>query len=137
VALGLLALTPGAATGFVNRHAQARADEAPFGMFVGRIQRGELVPVLFPETAYGHWHELGPVNQGQFRLYFSPSAVARAGLRAGAPELRLRRLSFPQAPAGARLFVRAIKPRCIELAAGDLETLEQGPIQQMDLNHDG
>jgi hypothetical protein len=134
VALGLLALTPGAATGFVNRHAQARADEAPFGMFVGRIQRGEFVPVLFPETAYGHWHELGPVNQGQFRLYFSPSAVARAGLREGAPELRLRRLFFPQAPAGARLFVRAIKPRCIELAAGDLETLEQGPIQQMELD---
>jgi hypothetical protein len=77
------------------------------------------------------------VNQGQFRLYFSPSALARAGLREGAPELRLRRLFFPEAPVGARLFVRAIKPRCIELAAGDLETLEQGPIQQMDLNHDG
>ena len=117
VALGLLRLVPGENTLLLNRVAARHDGQAPFGWYVGRLRRGTFEHVLARDTAYGEWHDLGPLQQGVFSLYGSNSPRAYQGMQEGDTELRKWRLDFAGAPQGAHLFARAVQPHTIELAA--------------------
>lgn len=117
VALGLLHLVPGENTLLID-HLQRRNDgQAPFAWFVGRLRRRVFEPAMSPSASYGHWHELGALQEGMFNLYTSLSPRAHTGLAEGDAELIKHRLEFAAAPVGSRLFVRACSPHEIELAA--------------------
>lgn len=125
VALGLLRLVPGENTLLKNHLHTANDGQAPFAWFAGKLRRGCFEHVIAPNMAYGEWRELGPLQQGVFNLYVSSSPRAHGGLNEGDAELKKHRLDFPAAPAGARLYVRAVKPNLLELAAAmGLEALE-------------
>lgn len=118
VALGLLRLTPGKNVLLLD-HVQRRHDgQAPFPWHVGRVRRGRMESKLLPGVSYGQWHELGPLQDGVFCLYFTTSPRAPMGLAEGDPELKMHRRSFRAAPADAILFARAVTPNRIELRPG-------------------
>ena len=124
VALGLLRLVPGANTLLHNHVHERHEGQAPFAWFVGRMRRGRFEPVLSPDTLYGQWLELGPLQQGVFNLFASASPRARNGLPEGDVELRKHRQEFAAAAPGARLFARASAPDTLELTtAADADTL--------------
>lgn len=129
VALGLLRLCPGEGVKLIDHVRSTSHDEAPFRYFVGKLgRREEFAPTLTPQTAYQHWHLLGPLPQGVFKLCTSISLRARAGMRQGDPELQIRRLDFHSATPQDRLFARAIGPSTIELAvAPDEAALSERP----------
>ena len=138
VALGLLRLCRGEGVKLVDHVRNASNDEAPFGFYVGRLgRREEFSPVLTPGSVYQQWHLLGPLPQGVFKLCFSSSPRAHAGMRLGDTELRVDRLDFPAAAPQDKLFARAIGPNSIELAAAMDETslsIQQDlPRQTLDL----
>ena len=117
VALGLLRVSPGRNV-LLQNHVHAHYDgQAPFGWFAGRLRRGCLEPTLTPGTNYGEWKALGPLQSGVFYLYATSSPRAHSGLQEGDPELKMHRLEFPAAPAGARVCARAVAPHVIELSA--------------------
>jgi hypothetical protein len=117
VALGLLRLCPGEGVKLIDHVRSASHDEAPFRYFVGKLgRREEFAPTITPHTAYQHWHLLGPLPQGVFKLCTSISLRARTGMRQGDPELQIQRLDFPSATPQDRLFARAIGPTTVELA---------------------
>ena len=125
VALGLLGLVPGEGTLMTSHLHAANDGQAPFAWFIGRLRRGHFDPILLPNMSYGEWRELGPLQQGVFNMYSSLSPRAHNGLADGDPELRKHRLDFPAAPAGSRVYARAVKPHLLELAAApDEATLE-------------
>lgn len=125
VALGLLRLVQGENTLLKNHLHTANDGQAPFAWFAGRLRRGRFEPAIAPNMAYGEWRDLGPLQQGVFSMYVSSSPRAHSGLSEGDVELKKHRLDFPAAPAGSRLFARAIKPHLLELAAApDIEALE-------------
>ena len=125
VALGLLRLVPGENTLLKNHLHTANDGQAPFAWFAGRLRRGRFEPVITPNMAYGEWLDMGPLQQGVFSMYVSSSPRARDGLSEGDIELKKHRLDFPAAPAGSRVFARAVKPHLLELAAApDLAALE-------------
>lgn len=135
VALGLLRLVPGKNTLLVDHLRQRHDGQAPFAWFVGRLRRGRFDPTLTPSAAYGHWHELGPLQQGVFNLYASCSPRSHHGLPEGDPELKMHRLDFPAAPFGARLFARAIAPNGLELVpAVDIHHLGDSTVTSMTLD---
>jgi hypothetical protein len=70
-----------------------------------------------PGVNYGHWQDIGPLQEGVFYLYASTSPRAHEGLLEGDPELNMHRLDFPAAPSGARLYARAVSPHAIDLCA--------------------
>ncbi|MCG5525880.1 hypothetical protein LRB11_13210 [Ectothiorhodospira haloalkaliphila] len=117
VALGLLALVPGEGVKVVSAVHQANDGEAPFGWFVGRIRRGRLNPVLTPNVPYGEWHELGPLQQGNFALYVTQSPRAQHGMKPGDTELIKYAKRFPAASPQARLYACATAPGKVKLAA--------------------
>lgn len=117
VALGLLRLVPGENTLLKNHLHIANDGQAPFAWFAGRLRRGRFEPALAPNVPYGEWRELGPLQQGVFSMYVSASPRAHTGLSEGDAELKKHRLDFPAAPQGARVYVRAVKPHMLELAA--------------------
>lgn len=117
VALGLLRLCPGEGVKLIDHVRSSSHDEAPFRYFVGKLgRREEFTPVLDPRTAYEQWHLLGPLPQGVFKLCYSVSLRARAGMRQGDAELRIQRLDFPSATPQDKLFARVVGPSKIELA---------------------
>lgn len=117
VALGLLRVAPGKNV-LLKNHVHAQHDgQAPFAWFVGRLRRGRLEPELSPETTYGEWRELGPLQAGIFYLYATTSPRARSGIPEGDPELSMQRLSFPGADEGSKVFAKASAPNLIELVA--------------------
>lgn len=118
VALGLLRLVPGKSVLLKNHVHEKHDGQAPFAWFVGRLRRGKLVPELTPDTAYGEWKTLGPLQDGVFYLYAATSPRARSGLSEGDPELIMHRLSFMGADPGSRVFAKASQPHVIELVAG-------------------
>lgn len=118
VALGLLRLAPGENTKLIDRVSSQHEGQAPFGWFVGRMRRGQFEYVLSPQSHYQPWHELGPLQQGVFNLYFTRSPRAHSGMREGDPELVKHRREFPAAAQNSKLYVRAVHPHEIELAIG-------------------
>ena len=134
VALGLLRLVPGENTLLKNHLHTANDGQAPFAWFAGRLRRGRFEPVIAPNMAYGEWRELGPLQQGVFSMYVTSSPRAHSGLSEGDVELKKHRLDFPAAPAGSRLFARAIKPHMLELAAApDIAALEGAAVTAFSL----
>lgn len=138
VALGLLRLCPGENVKLIDHVRSASRDEAPFRYFVGKLRRDEFIPVLTPHTTYQQWHLLGPLPQGVFKLGYSISARARAGMHQGDEELRTQRFDFPAAAPQDKLFVRAAAPTKIELTyAPDESALsehaDQSRIETVDL----
>lgn len=138
VALGLLRVSPGKNILLKNHiHAQHEG-QAPFAWFVGRMRRGQLEPKLSPRSSYDSWHEIGRLQEGVFYLSATNSPRAQTGMTEGDPELKLQRLDFPAAPAGARLFAKATAPSVINLAAvseeSDLKQDNLMGVQKLDLN---
>ena len=138
VALGLLRVSPGKNILLKNHiHAQHEG-QAPFAWFVGRMRRGQLEPKLSPRSSYDSWHEIGRLQEGVFYLSATNSPRAQTGMTEGDPELKLHRLDFPAAPAGARLFAKATAPSVINLAAvseeSDLKQDNLMGVQKLDLN---
>ena len=107
-----------AARTLLKNHVHENHDgQAPFAWFAGRLRRGSLEPTLSPIINYGEWEALGTLQSGVFYLYASSSPRARLGLHEGDPELKMYRLEFPAACAGARVYARAVAPNAIELSA--------------------
>jgi len=134
VALGLLRLAPGENTLLLN-HVHVQHDgQAPFAWFVGRLRRGKFEPVLSQGAPYQKWQELGPLQHGTFNLFATISPRARQGLAEGHPELKKHRLDFSAAPAGAKLFARAVAPNTLEIAAAeDQSAIQTSTIKRFEL----
>lgn len=138
VALGLLRVSPGKNILLKNHiHAQYEG-QGPFAWFVGRMRRGQLELKLLPRSSYDSWHEIGRLQEGVFYLSATNSPRAQTGMTEGDPELKVQRLDFPAAPAGARLFAKATAPSVINLAAvseeSDLKQDYLMGVQKLDLN---
>lgn len=134
VALGLLKLTPGRGVLIKNESQERHDGQAQFGWFVGRIYRNSFKPQIKPDTAYHKWVELGVIHGGVFNLYATKSPRAIQGLQDGSPELTFHPLSLPDAMMGAKLFVRAKSPGCIEVAhAADVTALAGAIVQEHNL----
>lgn len=137
VALGLLRLCPGEGVKLIDRVRTSSRDEAPFRYYVGGKRRGQLEVKLTPACGYESWKLLGAMPQQVFNMCYSQSPRAKGGMAEGDPELLTYRIDFPAAPAGARLYVRAIAPSCIELAAAHDDPAQDGNIiarQKLDLD---
>ncbi|MEV3841469.1 hypothetical protein [Aeromonas veronii] len=137
VALGLLRLCPGEGVKLIDRVRSSCSDEAPFRYYVGGVRRGQFDAKLTPNCDREGWTMLGVMPQKVFKLCYSQSPRARGGMAEGDPELLTRRIDFPTAPLGAKIFVRAIQPGIIELvAAQDEPALSNNTIahQKLDLD---
>lgn len=137
VALGLLRLCPGEGVKLIDRVRSSCSDEAPFRYYVGGVRRGQFDAKLTPTSGREGWTMLGVMPQKVFKLCYSQSPRARSGMAEGDPELLTRRIDFPAAPLGAKIFVRAIQPGIIELAAAqDESALRNNTIahQKIDLD---
>ncbi|WP_421243011.1 hypothetical protein [Aeromonas enteropelogenes] len=137
VALGLLRLCPGEGVKLIDRVRSSSCDEAPFRYYVGGVRRGQFDAKLTPTCDREGWTLLGIMPQKVFKLCYSQSPRARGGMAEGDPELMTRRIDFPAAPLGAKIFVRAIQPGIIELAAAqDESALPNNTIahQKLDLD---
>lgn len=137
VALGLLRLCPGEGVKLIDRVRSSSCDEAPFRYYVGGVRRGQFDAKLTPTCDREGWALLGVMPQKVFKLCYSQSPRARGGMAEGDPELMTRRIDFPAAPLGAKIFVRAIQPGIIELAAAqDESALRNNTIahQKLDLD---
>ena len=131
VALGLLHLVPGENTLLVDHLYRRHDGQAPFAWFVGRVRRRKFEPIMTPSATYGHWHEVGPLQEGMFNLYITLSPRAHVGLADGDAELTKHRLEFAAAPPGARLYARACSPHEIELTAAVASPVEEeGAVMQ-------
>ncbi|GKR24957.1 hypothetical protein KAM469_42210 [Aeromonas caviae] len=137
VALGLLRLCPGEGVKLIDRVRSSCSDEAPFRYYVGGVRRGQFDAKLTPNCDREGWTLLGAMPQKVFKLCYSQSPRARGGMAEGDPELMTRRIDFPAAPLGAKIFVRALQPGIIELAAAqDESALPNNTIahQKLDLD---
>ncbi|EQB2605052.1 hypothetical protein ACYHQC_004241 [Aeromonas salmonicida] len=137
VALGLLRLCPGEGVKLIDRVRSSCSDEAPFRYYVGGVRRGQFDAKLTPTCDREGWTMLGVMPQQVFKLCYSQSPRARGGMAEGDPELMTRRIDFPAAPLGAKIFVRALQPGIIELAAAqDESALPNNTIahQKLDLD---
>jgi hypothetical protein len=130
VALGLLRLCPGGTVKVVQRALQQDTGQAPFGHFVGRVQRREFVPVLKQGVQYGQWHDMGPVREGVYYLCHtnSPSALTGKMLEVD-PSLRKVRLDLAGHAPGMRLFAQVINPNEIEICSAlSVEDIHKGRL---------
>lgn len=137
VALGLLRLCPGEGVKLIDRVRSSCRDEAPFRYYVGGVRRGQFDAKLTPTCDSEVWKLLGVMPQKVFKLCYSQSPRARGGIAEGDPELLTRRIDFPAAPLGAKIFVRAIQPTVIELAAAEDEIALKSNViayQKIDLD---
>ncbi|MDA1379834.1 hypothetical protein PCI56_08195 [Plesiomonas shigelloides subsp. oncorhynchi] len=137
VALGLLRLCPGEGVKLIDRVRSSCRDEAPFRYYVGGVRRGQFEAKLTPTCDGDGWKLLGVMPQKVFKLCYSQSPRARGGIAEGDPELLTRRIDFPAAPLGAKIFVRAVQPTVIELAAAEDEIALKSNViayQKIDLD---
>ncbi|WP_370560310.1 hypothetical protein [Edwardsiella tarda] len=137
VALGLLRLCPGEGVKLIDRVRSSYSDEAPFRYYVGGVRRGQFDAKLTPTSGREDWTLLGVMPQKVFKLCYSQSPRAKGKMDEGDPELLTQRIDFPAAPLGAKIFVRAIQPGVIELAAAqDESVLSNNTIahQKLDLD---
>ena len=131
VALGLLHLCPGERLHVIN-HAVGENKESPFLYYVGGYVRGVFQVRLGRGSPYGgSWQELGMVGEHVFNLAYTQAANALLGtLRRGDMQLMERRLKFPAAADGDKVFARAQGPDSIELVTGtNVASVEAGKGQ--------
>lgn len=115
VALGLLRLLPGEATGMVERN---RAEESPFLHTVGTFSNNVLQPLLPRNADYGKWHPAGRVFREGFMVLgytLAPEAIEQECPRSACGQLRL---NLGKENFGKYLFIRAVAPGRIEIALG-------------------
>ncbi|MBF0165248.1 MAG: hypothetical protein HQM01_12235 [Magnetococcales bacterium] len=135
VAIGLLKLIPGETLLALNATPSCETGEAPFRIFVGRLNNGYFQPVLLQNGTYREWRELGVPTRGAFVLLFSNSPQAGMGnLPRGSEELQEKNITFgPGLIKEKRLFIQAIGPTEVELCLADsIEQIQQRPeeVQQ-------
>jgi len=122
VALGLLKLVPGNGVKVVDHMRTRHGDETSFRFFFGRLRSSLFEFKLSPEIAYKQWVEIGPISDGYFNAYFTSSPRARGGMGEADTELMSRRIVFPEAARGNRLWARAVSPDKVDVccvAKGD------------------
>lgn len=127
VALGLLRLLPGEATGMVERN---RAEESPFLHTVGSFSNNVLQPLLPRNADYGKWHVAGRVFREGFMVLgytLAPEAIEHECPRSACGQLRL---DLGKENAGKYLFIRAVAPGRIEIALG---STPDGPPDEADI----
>jgi len=115
VALGLLRLLPGEATGIVERN---RKEESPFLFSVGTFSNDQLVPVLCRNAAYGEWMPLGKVFRNGWTLLGysdSPLAMEKQIVRTQCRECRI---NWGAENFGRTIFIKAVGPYEAALALG-------------------
>lgn len=115
VALGLLRLLPGEATGMMERN---RAEESPFLHTVGTFSNNVLQPVLPRNAEYGQWHVAGRIFREGVSLLghtLAPEAIEQQCPRSACRQLRLE---WGEENFGKYLFIRAVGPGRIEVALG-------------------
>jgi hypothetical protein len=126
VALGLLRLCPGETLKVINL--SLLKDDAPFLFSVGKLLNGEFAPCLPSHGPYGLWHEVGRPLDGVFNLAYTHSPRARTDQRMDRsdPDLRYRRIDFPDSGEGQKVYSRAIAPNLIQIClAHDLSLAGQ------------
>lgn len=115
VALGLLRLLPGEATGIVERN---RSEESPFLYSVGMFKNERLMPVLRRNAVYGEWQLLGKVFRNGWTLIgYSDSPLAMEE-QAARTRCRERRINWGTENFGRTIYIRAVGPNSAELALG-------------------
>lgn len=120
VALGMLHLVPGGGVKLNNHVLSQNEGEAPFAWFVGRGFQGKFTLALEPNVPYGQWAQVARAPEGGLALiYYTASVRAKDGMGLKDPDLSLQRLSFANAPDGAKVWARAVGPNQIELVATD------------------
>ena len=120
VAIGLLKLIPGESTLTIGPSMADLHGEAPFHLFVGRLQKGFFQPVIHQNGPYREWQELGVPTRGSFNLVCSDSPQAGQGnLKRGSLELREKSLLFAPGSDGKKLFAQAVGPRSVEICLAD------------------
>jgi hypothetical protein len=88
----------------------------------GSLRRAS--PALDPGRQPNH-PQFDPLDFQERHLFATTSPRAHNDLPEGHPELKKHRLDFPAAPAGSKLFVRAVSPHEVELgAAPDISALD-------------
>lgn len=125
VALGLLSLIPGEPV--LVRHPSANG-QAPFRYFVGKYVRQVFTPVLSQNGQYNVWKPLGVAPGGAVILVFASSPIVLAEpLSRGNPNLREIFVEFQGDVSRDTIFIRAIDPDTIEVAAApSIADLEEG-----------
>lgn len=130
VALGLLKLCPGEPLKVINHATNNNQTQAPFLLYVGRLQRGEFMPCLKAHDPYDTWQLLGPVLDGVFKLIYTDSPLAMAPKPMSDKDHALHHilLDFPGETQGQQVFVRACQPYEIQTClAPNLDALRDDP----------
>ena len=131
VALGLLHLCPGETLHEINHASQSTGDgaESPFQFYVGGYVRNLFQVRLKRGAPYGgEWQELGVVRDRLFNMAYTQAANALDNtLPRGDLQLTERRLQFPAAENGHKVFAHAASPNTLELCtAVDIAAVRDG-----------
>ncbi|MBF0308168.1 MAG: hypothetical protein HQL56_01405 [Magnetococcales bacterium] len=120
VAIGLLKLIPGEKLMAIGPNAEGTLGEAPFRLYVGRIQKELFFPVLHQNGPYNEWEELGVPTRDVFIMVYSTSPQAGLGnLPRGSVELKERQLEFLPGLSDKKLFIQAVGPYTVDICLAD------------------
>lgn len=115
VALGLLNILPGEATGVVTRN-RGQDQEAPFQFTVGMFKAEKLVPCLRRNTPYGEWVHLGKVFKSGVTLLGASDSPLAMEEKMEKSHCHSYRLNWGGQNAGRLIYIKAVGPQEIELA---------------------
>lgn len=128
VALGILDVLPGEATGIKMRNFNEGTEgESPFMYNVGLFKKDILEPVIKRNDEYGKWVRVGKVpSHGVLILGYTsdPLAIENKISKSGCPQFRV---NFGSQNCGRIIYIRAENPHAIAtaLGSGDDEIDEQ------------
>ncbi|VTQ48203.1 dihydrolipoamide acetyltransferase component of pyruvate dehydrogenase complex [Neisseria lactamica] len=138
VALGILRICDADKVKVISHTADANdGGEAPFAHYVGKIRRRKFQAGINRSDAYQEWKEIGVVSEkGIFNLFHTQSNLAYGGnMEEGHTELKIKKIEFPAAEAGKKVFARAVAPDKIEVCtAPDAANIAQDCLQELMLN---
>ena len=138
VALGILRICDADKVKVISHTTDANdGGEAPFAHYVGKIRRRKFQAGINRNDAYQEWKEIGVVSEkGIFNLFHTQSNLAYGGnMEEGHTELKIKKIEFPAAEAGKKVFARAVAPDKIEVCtAPDAANIDQDCLQELMLN---
>ena len=138
VALGILRICDADKVKVISHTTDANdGGEAPFAHYVGKIRRSKFQAGINRNDAYQEWKEIGVVSEkGIFNLFHTQSNLAYSGnMEEGHTELKIKKIEFPAAEAGKKVFARAVAPDKIEVCtAPDAANIAQDCLQELMLN---
>ncbi len=138
VALGILRICDADKVKVISHTTDANdGGEAPFAHYVGKIRRSKFQAGINRNDAYQEWKEIGVVSEkGIFNLFHTQSNLAYGGnMEEGHTELKIKKIEFPAAEAGKKVFARAVTPDKIEVCtAPDAANIDQDCLQELMLN---